>query len=76
MKQNRLNRGWQAVFPDFRRVGVYDTEYAKKYTHHNATDKESHNADDGHDDGEKHHQNELKNNSNNCYEPAKPFVTA
>jgi Putative transposase len=23
MKQNRLNRGWQVFFPDFRRVGVY-----------------------------------------------------
>ena len=24
MNQNRLSRRWQAVFPDFRRVGVYD----------------------------------------------------
>ena len=23
MKQNRLNRGWQVFFPDFRRVRVY-----------------------------------------------------
>ena len=23
MKQNRLRRGWQGVFPDFRRVEVY-----------------------------------------------------
>jgi hypothetical protein len=23
MKQNRINGGWQGVFPDFRRVGVY-----------------------------------------------------
>jgi hypothetical protein len=29
MKQNRLKRGWQGIFPDFRRVGVYPNNLQK-----------------------------------------------
>ncbi len=33
MKQNRLKPGWQEVFPDFRRVGVYIRGQAEDFDH-------------------------------------------